>query len=77
MVRTQIYLTKEEHEGIRELAEQDGRRQSELIRQAIDEYLTRKKPEGKLAKLRKARGMWKDRPDLDLSKLRRGFDRYE
>lgn len=76
MIRTQIYLTKEEHNGICELARLTRKRQSELIRQAIDEYLTRKKPADKLAKIRKAKGIWKGRSDLKLSDLRKDFDRF-
>jgi len=76
MRRTQIYLTEKEHSGISELAMLTGKRQSELIRQAVDEYLVRKKPDDKLNKIRKAKGIWKDRSDLDLTKLRADFDRY-
>jgi predicted transcriptional regulator len=76
MIRTQIYLTEEEHSGISELAKSTSRSQSELIRQAIDEYLTRKKPEDKLAKIRQAKGIWKNRTDLDLSEIRAHFDRF-
>lgn len=76
MVRTQIYLTEEEHAGISVLAKATNKRQSEIIRQAIDEYLTRKKPEDKLARIRKAKGIWKDRSDLELSEIRSSFDRF-
>ena len=76
MIRTQIYLTEEEHAGICSLAKSMKKRQSELIRLAIDEYLVRKKPDDKLAKIRKAKGIWKDREDLDLSELREEFDRF-
>ena len=76
MIRTQIYLTDEEHSGISELAKSTKRKQSELIRQAIDEYLVRKNPADKLAKIRKAKGIWKNRTDLDLSRIRSDFDRF-
>ena len=75
-VRTKIYLTEEEHAGINALAKATNKRQSEIIRQAIDEYLTRKKPDDKLAKIRKAKGIWKDRADLDLFEIRSSFDRF-
>lgn len=74
MIRTQIYLTEEEHNGIRELARSMRKRQSELIRQAIDEYLTRKKPDDKLTKIRRARGIWKNRTDLNLADIRSDFN---
>lgn len=76
MIRTQIYLTEDEHQGIGELAKATKKGQSELIRQAIDEYLVRAKPEDKLAKIRQAKGMWKDRDDLDLAHIRSDFDRF-
>lgn len=76
MIRTQIYLTEEEHLGIKELAKTTRKRQSEVIREAIDEYLTRKHPEDKLAKIRRARGIWKGRSDMDLAAIRSEFDRF-
>jgi hypothetical protein len=76
MIRTQIYLTEAEHSGILELAKLTHKRQSELIRLAIDEYLTRKNPEEKLAKIRKAKGIWKDRSDMEFSEIRANFDRF-
>lgn len=76
MIRTQIYLTEAEHQGIREIAKATHQSQSALIRQAIDEYLTRKKPAGKLAKIRRAKGIWKGRVDFDLAESRADFDRF-
>lgn len=76
MIRTQIYLTEAEQQGIRELASATHQCQSALIRQAIDQYLTRKKPDGKLAKIRRAKGIWKGRDDLDLKEIRADFDRF-
>lgn len=39
MVRTQIYLTKFEQERLQKLSRQTGRSQSDLIREAIDDFL--------------------------------------
>ena len=36
MVRTQIYLTEAERAALKAIARQTGKKQSELIRQAID-----------------------------------------
>ena len=36
MVRTQVYLTKEQQRGLKQLAANSGRKQSELIREAVD-----------------------------------------
>ena len=75
MVRTQIYLTEEEQAGISILAKSLKKRQSELIRQAIDEFLIRSNPQDKLARIREAKGMWKDRDDISLDDLRSEYDR--
>lgn len=40
MERTQIYLTREEREVLRTIAERRGRTQSEIIREAVDRYIT-------------------------------------
>jgi predicted DNA-binding protein len=41
MVRIQVYLTKAQCEGLSALAEATGKKQSELIREAIDALLER------------------------------------
>ena len=76
MVRTQIYLTEAEQEALRSLAQDTGRSQSELIREAIDAMLARQEPVDRRALMRQARGMWSDRTDLpDLRDLRGELDR--
>jgi len=77
MVRTQIYLTEKERAALLNLARQTGKKQSELIRRAIDDFIDRYQPRERLAMLQQARGMWKDRDDLpDFRALRREFDRF-
>jgi hypothetical protein len=46
LVRTQIYLTQEQQRRLERLAAATGRRKSELIREALDDYLARRKPGG-------------------------------
>ncbi len=76
MIRTQIYLTKDEHQGVAQLAKASGKKQSEVIREAIDEFLGKLGPQDKLSKVRKAKGIWKNRKDLDLRAMRESFDRF-
>ncbi len=76
MIRTQIYLTKEEHQGISLVARTSGQKKSEIIREAIDEFLVKLKPDDKMRKIKKAKGIWKDRDDLDFATIRSEFDRY-
>ena len=76
MRRTQIYLTSAEAQGVARVAATTRRKQSEVIREAIDQYLQRLGPQDRLGRLRAGRGMWKDRDDLDLGRIRKEFDRF-
>jgi predicted DNA-binding protein len=76
MVRTQIYLTAAEREALKGIARQTGKKQSELIRQAIDTLIASFQPEDRQERLRLARGLWQGREDLpDWRALRRELDR--
>lgn len=76
MQRTQIYLSEQERQGLQALALSSGRSQSALIREAIDSFLHQQQPQGRLARLRQARGLWAERSDLpELSILRGEMDR--
>ena len=50
MLRTQIYLSEAERQGLQALALRCGRSQSALIREAIDAFLQQHQPQGRLAK---------------------------
>jgi len=76
MVRTQIYLTKEERDALAVLARSSGRKQSELIRDAIDALIHHFSLGRREGVLHDAAGIWKDRADLpDFADLRTGWDR--
>ncbi len=75
MIRTQIYLTEEEQEALRTITALKGTSQSELIRQAIDQFIANYRQAHRVELLRAARGMWADRDDLDWRSLRAEFDR--
>ena len=76
MVRTQIYLTEAERDALNALAEATGKKQSELIREAVDRYIDLARGDSRDAILEGAAGMWRDRNDLpDFRAARRTWDR--
>ncbi len=76
MLRTQIYLTQRERQELHTIAEQTGRTQSDLIREAVDHFIEEYRETSRVDRLRMAMGIWKDRDDLpDFRALRRELDR--
>lgn len=78
MLRTQIYLTKSEKESLLALSIETGLHQSALIREAIDQFIQKKRHTTRKKKdaLESAAGMWAECHDLpDLRNLRTEFDR--
>lgn len=76
MVRTQIYLTKKERAGLNSVSKATGRKQSELIREALDMFLGLAEGDRREAVLQEAAGMWKHRRDLpDFTTNRKSWDR--
>jgi predicted DNA-binding protein len=65
MVRTQVYLSEEQKRGLERLAATTGKRQSDMIREALDGYLAKHEPKDWREALEAVRGMWADRDDLD------------
>jgi metal-responsive CopG/Arc/MetJ family transcriptional regulator len=76
MVRTQIYLTKRQRNELNAIAKTAGKKQSELIREAVDRLIEEAGCDRREAVLREAAGIWKDRTDLpDFNATRAGWDR--
>ena len=77
MIRTQIYLTDDEHRGLRGVSSRTGESMSSLIRSAVDEFICNRtlKAEGRLARLRKIKGTWKSENLGDFQKIRQEFNR--
>lgn len=71
MKRTQIYLTEEEKKAIEKLSDERGTTQSNIIREAIDEYVAKEKAKPKKKSIMDFAGIWKDKKDIpDIDKLR-------
>lgn len=64
MERTQIYLTREEREALKTIAERLGQSQSEIIREAVDRYIEEINRKDRNEIMREAFGIWADREDL-------------
>jgi metal-responsive CopG/Arc/MetJ family transcriptional regulator len=76
MFRTQVYLSDSAHEKLSKVAQMSGKSQSELLRQAVDEFLDKKNEKHRIESIRKAAGIWKHRTDLpDFEEIRRSADR--
>ncbi len=76
MVRTQIYLTEHQRDELANIAKSVGKKQSELIREAIDRLIDQAGCSHRESVLREAAGIWKDRTDLpDFKTIRAEWDR--
>ena len=76
MVRTQIYLTERQRDELAAIAKAVGKKQSELIREAVDRLIDQLGHSRREAVLRKAAGIWKNRKDLpDFKVVRAEWDR--
>ena len=76
MVRTQIYLTERQRAELAAISKILGKKQSELIREAVDRLIDQTGHTRRKAVLREAAGIWKGRTDLpDFKGLRTEWDR--
>jgi hypothetical protein len=76
MIRTQIYLTKRQRTELTTISKILGKKQSELIREAVDRLIEQAGNSRREITLREAAGIWKDRTDLpDFKKIRTEWDR--
>ncbi len=76
MVRTQIYLTEYQRDELAAISKAAGKKQSELIREAVDRLINQASHIRREAVLREAAGIWKDRTDLpDFNSMRAEWNR--
>jgi metal-responsive CopG/Arc/MetJ family transcriptional regulator len=77
MVRTQIYLTDHQRAELDAIAKTSGKKQSELIREAVDRLIDQESHHRREIVLQEAAGIWKDRTDLpDFEAKRSDWDRH-
>ncbi len=71
MQRTQIYLTDEEQNAIRQISIRSGASQSALIRKAIDQFIAQYDNKSDFSKRMNAFGVWQDHDNVpSLAQLR-------
>ena len=76
MVRTQIYLTERQRDEIATIAKQRSKRQSEVIREAVDRFIEQWSRRGRERIVREAAGIWRDRSDIpEYEAIRAEWDR--
>jgi uncharacterized protein YqeY len=76
MIRTQIYLTDKQRAELAIIAKNLGKKQSEIIRDAVDRLIDQAGQNQKKTVLQKAAGIWKNRKDLpDFRAMRSEWDR--
>lgn len=76
MIRTQIYLTDKQRAELAVIAKNTGKKQSVVIREAIDRFIEQTGQTQKKTALRNAAGIWKNRDDLpDSRAIRSEWDR--
>ncbi len=76
MIRTQIYLTQRQRDALAAISKVAGKKQSELIREAVDRLVDQAGDHHRKAILKRAAGIWKKRTDLpDFRSIRTEMDR--
>lgn len=77
MATNHIILTDEQQAELQVIAQQTGKSEDELVREAVEQLISQFRWEVRRAMIQQARGMWQDRTDLpDFAALRSEFDRY-
>jgi metal-responsive CopG/Arc/MetJ family transcriptional regulator len=76
MIRTQIYLTEKEKKAIEKLSNERNTTQSNIIREAIDEYVVNRESQTQKKSIMDFAGIWKDKKEVpDVREMREGWGR--
>jgi predicted nucleic acid-binding protein len=77
MLEAELDLTEQERAALQEISRRTGKSEGELVREAVDQLITRFQCSSRLALMQKARGIWKDREDIPaLDELRSEWNRF-
>jgi metal-responsive CopG/Arc/MetJ family transcriptional regulator len=78
MIRTQVYLSATEREGLAALSRRTGRSRSDLIRDAVQRYLSDGRAGDRHRVFESKAGVWAHRTDPpEHARLRSEWDRFE
>ena len=64
MLETEINLTEQERNALQEISRRTGKTEDELVREALEQFISQFQNEDQRKLMQKARGIWKDRQDL-------------
>jgi hypothetical protein len=76
MATAQVVLTEAEAESLETLSRNQGKAPEDLLHEAVAQFLWRHDAHSRLAALRGARGIWRERRDIpELNELRSEWNR--
>jgi hypothetical protein len=64
MLPVTVHLTPEQLTALKAAAARERTPVTVVVRRAVDDWLARTQPEGRMQRLRSGRGLWKGRDDL-------------
>lgn len=77
MQETQISLTEPIENALNEISQRTGKPVKELIREAIEIFVSENNLANRRALMQKARGIWADREDIEsIESIREEWNRY-
>lgn len=78
MNEAEIKLTEQERSALQEIARQSGKTEGQLIREAVEHFISEFRTKDRRGLMQKGRGIWRGRQDLpELNDLRREWDRTQ
>jgi len=77
MKRTQIYISEKMQEELNALSQKRGTSKSEIIREAVTEYISQHSESETKKRLESGAGLCKNKKSIpDVSELRKEFERF-